>query len=99
MPAPVAEIKHEANLADLVRRHGGLGHLEVRRHGASLVLYTRLGDVSINRARLTAVSSTRWRLDMPLHTGRWQPTPFVGSLIDIFRVLTVDLAPLMGPLD
>jgi hypothetical protein len=99
MPAPVAEIKHEANLADLVRRHGGLGHLEVRRHGASLVLYTRLGDVSINRARLTAVSRTRWRLDMPLHTGRWQPTPFVGSLIDIFRVLTVDLVPLMGPLD
>jgi hypothetical protein len=99
MPAPVAEIKHEANLADLVRRHGGLGHLEVRRHGASLVLYTPLGDVNINRARLTAVSRTRWRLDMPLRTERWQPTPYMGSLTDIFGVLTGELAPLMGPLD
>jgi hypothetical protein len=50
-------------------------------------------------ARLTAVSRTRWRLDMPLHTGRWQPTPFVGSLIDIFRVLTSELAPWIAPLD
>lgn len=99
MPAPVAEIKHQANLADLVQRHGGLDHLEVRRRGASLVLYTRLGDVSINRARLTAVSRTRWRLDMPLHSGRWQPTPYVGSLTQIFGVLTGELAPLMGPLD
>lgn len=99
MPAPVAEIKHHANLVDLVQRHGGLDHLEVRRHGASLVLYTRLGDVSINRARLTAVSRTRWRLDMPLHSGRWQPTPYVGSLTQIFGVLTGELAPLMGPLD
>lgn len=99
MPAPVAELKHQANLEDLVRLHGGLDHLAVRRHGASLVLYTRLGDVNINRARLTAVSRTRWRLDMPVHTGRWQPTPFVGSLTEVFRILTSELAPLMGPLD
>jgi hypothetical protein len=99
MPAPVADLKHQANLADLLRRHGGLPHLEVRRHGASLILYTRLDDVNINRARLTAVSRTRWRLDMPLHTGRWQPTPYVGSLTAIFGVLTGELVPLMGPLD
>ena len=99
MPAPVAEIKHQANLADLVRRQGGLDHLEVRRHGASLVLYTRSEGVNINRARLTAVSRTRWRLDMPLHTGRWQPTPYVGSLTEVFRMLTVDLAPWIAPLD
>lgn len=99
MPAPVAEIKHQANLADLVRLHGGLDHLEVRRHGASLVLYTSSEGVHVNRARLTAVSRTRWRLDMPLRTERWQPTPYVGSLIDIFRVLTGELAPLIGPLD
>lgn len=99
MPAPTADATQQANLADLLRRHGGCEHLQVRRHGASLVLFTRSQGVNINRARLTAVSRTRWRLDMPLHTGRWQPTPFVGSLIDIFRVLTADLAPLMGPLD
>ncbi|MFH1468572.1 MAG: hypothetical protein ABIO70_29550 [Pseudomonadota bacterium] len=99
MPAPTADATDQANLADLLRRHGGLDHLQVRRHGASLVLYTRTEGVNINRARLTAVSRTRWRLDMPLHTGRWQPTPFVGSLIDIFRVLTSELAPWIAPLD
>lgn len=55
--------------------------------------------MNINRARFTAVSRTRWRLDRPLRTGRWQPTPFVGSLAEVFRVLTGELAPLMGPLD
>jgi hypothetical protein len=99
MPAPTADAIDQANLADLLRRHGGCDHLHVRRHGASLVLFTRIEGGNLNRARLTAVSRTRWRLDMPLHTGRWQPTPFVGSLPEIFRVLTVDLAALMGPLD
>lgn len=98
MATPTADATDQANLADLVRRHGALDHLAVRRHGASLVLYTRIEDVNINRARLTAVSRTRWRLDMPVRTG-WQPTPYVGSLIAIFQVITGELAPLMGPLE
>lgn len=98
MPAPTADAIAQANLADLVRRHG-LDHLQVRRHGASLVLYTRIGDVNINRARLTAISRTRWRLDMPIHTGRWQPTPYIGSLGETFKVLTGELAPFMMPLE
>lgn len=50
----------------------------------------------------------RWNLVGPtqieisrclLHTGRWQPTPFAGSLTETFRLLTVDLAALMGSVD
>jgi hypothetical protein len=93
-----ADEKYEANLRDLLHRHGGLEHLKVRRHGASLVLYSLWEDVKENRARLTMVSRTRWRLDMPLHTGRWQPTPYIGSLVDLFHLLTTDLAPFIAPL-
>ena len=99
MPAPTADAHDAANLADLVRRHGGLGHLEVRRHGASLVLYTRLGEEKVNRARFTAVSRTRWRIDIARHTGKWEPTPFVGSLLTVFGILTGDLTPWIAPLD
>lgn len=56
-------------------------------------------DLNINRAGFTAVSRTRWRVDTPLHTGRWQPTPYVGSPTNIFGALTPELAPLMGPID
>lgn len=95
---PTADHIAEANLADLLRRHG-LSHLEVRRHGASLVLYTSVLDDRVSRARLTAISRTRWRLDMPLHTGRWQATPYEGSMIAIFSLLTGELAPWIAPLE
>lgn len=96
MPFAASEMQ-EANLLDLLRRHGDLEHLRVRRHGASLVLYSLLEDDKVNRARLTAVSRTRWRLDMPLHTGRWQSTPYVGTLTDIFHILTTELSPFIAP--
>jgi hypothetical protein len=96
---PTADHIDRANLEDLLRRHGGLGHLEVRRHGATLVLYTRWEEEKINRARLTAVSRTRWRLDMPTRSGRWEPTDWVGSLASLFGVLTGELAPWIVPLE
>ncbi len=95
---PTADHIAEANLADLVRRHR-LSHLEVRRHGASLALYTSVLDDRVSRARRTAISRTRWRLDMPLHTGRWQPTPHEGSVLAIFALLTGELAPLIARLE
>ncbi len=97
--SPATIDKYRANLDELLRHHGGLQHLEVRKHGTSLVLYTRLGEDRLNRARLTAISRTRWRLDMPLHTGKWQATPYEGSLPEVFAILTGVLAPFIEPLD
>ena len=99
MPAPTADSVDQANLADLVQRHGGLEHLQVRRHGASLILYTIWQEEKVSRARLTAVSRTRWRLDMPTRAGRWEPTDWMGSLVTVFAVLTGELAPWIAPLD
>jgi len=90
--------KDEANLKDLLWRHGGLEHLEVRLHRPSLVMYSQDGEERINRARLTPQSKTRWRLDMPLHTGKWQATPYEGTLLELFTLLTTTLMPWMQPL-
>lgn len=103
MPSPIlssTEVdKCQANLEELLRRHGGLQHLAVRKHGTALVLYTLVDQERVNEARLTAVSRTRWRLDMPLHTGKWQATPFEGSMAEVFATLTNELAPFISPLE
>jgi len=96
MPFTATETQ-EANLLDLLHRHGGLEYLKVRRHGASLVLYSLQGDEKVNEARFTAVSRTQWRLDMPLHTGRWQSTPYVGSLTEVVNILITELSPFVAP--
>ena len=97
MPTVATDI-HRANLQNLLERRGGLDHLHVRKHGASLVLYTLDGDDRVSRARFTAISRMRWRLDMPLHTGRWEQTPYEGSLSGLLELLISDFAPWIAPL-
>lgn len=64
-------------------------HLDVAKRGQTLTIK----DGSYPEARLSLVGPGRWRLDFRHHSGRWQPTPFVGSIPEM-----VDLAASMGRL-
>lgn len=58
----------------------GLAHLAVKKRGNALTVVS--GPEDDPEVRLTADGDT-WRLDVADHRGRWEATPFEGSLGDL----------------
>jgi hypothetical protein len=76
--------------------------LDVRVHGDHLILArdVELDDgemVSEDRVRLTRLSANRWGLSVKRHTGRWQRTPFMGSIEEIVDVMHSFMQHLVAP--
>ena len=69
-------------------------HLHVSKRGKALTIASGPQDDPDPEARLTFLAPGAWRLDLRSHTGRWEQTPFTGSLTDL-----VDAAESMGRLD
>lgn len=66
----------------------GFTHLNVRTHGAHLVIYSEEDEDKINRARLTRINAQTYELSMSSHRGKWETTPFTGSMAEILTLLT-----------
>lgn len=64
-----------------------LAHLRARKYGALLILESGPKDDAFQHARLRRVSAQYWTLEMPTHTGRWEPTPYRDSLTEILGML------------
>jgi hypothetical protein len=67
-----------------LRKDKALHHLHVKRRGITLTLHNADDD----HARLTLVGRDVWGLSLPRHTGRWEKTPFLGALDDVYDTLT-----------
>jgi hypothetical protein len=65
-----------------------LGHLRVKQRGKSLTIFSDSPYGPDDHARLTSLGGTRWGLSLPRHTGRWERTPFVGTMDEVLRTLT-----------
>ena len=76
-------------LKALLAREPGLEHLYVKKHGHSLKICA--GDPPWPLARITALDRNLWGLSLPLHNGRWERTPFVGTMEELVHTLTIDL--------
>lgn len=75
----------------------GLQHLHVRVYGKHLNIYSGPKDDPENRARLTQLSSTRYRLDMAGRRGRWEPTPYLGTCDELLTQLIDQFGFLLSP--
>ncbi len=75
-------------LEALLARHIDLAHLHVKKRGKSLTIAS--GDPPHNHARITALGRDIWGLSFPRHTGRWERTPFVGTMQEVIDTLTTD---------
>ena len=73
----------EAILADTA----GLDHLFAKKRGDSLTICSGERRSPYRHARLTALGGGVWGLSFPQHTGRWERTPFVGTMEDVTRTL------------
>lgn len=73
-----------ATLEQWLQRDKALRHLHVKRRGTSLTFH----NDDVEHARLTLVGRDVWGLSLPRHTGRWEKTPFLGALDDVYGTLT-----------
>ena len=77
-------------LETLLKQADGLGHLYVKKRGKSLTIAS--GDPPHLHARLTSMGRDVWGLSLPRHTGRWERTPFVGTMEDVVGILISDFS-------
>jgi hypothetical protein len=79
MPRYQAEDSH-AKAAERLLNARGFDHLRARKHGATIIVESGpKGDV-YKHLRLTRDGVHVWFLHIANRRGRWEPTPFRGSL-------------------
>jgi hypothetical protein len=88
VPKLAAEEAHaDATLAQL-RRHDGLEHLRVRKHGAAVVIESGPKNDAIKHARLVRDTVSLWILEIADHRGRWGPTGLRATRSELVDILT-----------
>ncbi|MBN2982548.1 MULTISPECIES: hypothetical protein [Cohnella] len=73
-------------------RAGQFEHLKVRVHDTHLVVYSLEGDEEALRALFLQLRANRFWLNIASPKGKIQPTPFIGSVRELFPILTDKLA-------
>lgn len=86
-----------SHLERLLAAHDGLGHLAVKRRGRSLTLCSEDAYGPNRHAKLDWLGANLWGLSFPTRSGRWQRTPFTGSLDELLQVLTQMLGWHLAP--
>ena len=76
--------------------------LEVRVHGDHLILSrdeeADSGEViADDRVRLTKVGAAHWGLSVKRHTGRWEQTPYVGTMEEMVDAMMAFMQHLIAP--
>lgn len=67
--------------------------MSVRAHGDNLIVSRRYAGsankkpAADDRIRLTRLGSAAWGLSVKRHTGRWERTPFSGSIEEMVGVM------------
>ena len=75
------------DLEEQLHKYDGLSHLRVKTWGESLIVYSGDSNAPQKHAKLNHLGRDVWNLSLPRHTGRWETTPFVGSLEEIRETL------------
>ena len=88
------DMEQEAGTLRAILAKRKLTHLRVTKRGKALTIASGPLTDPDPEARFTLLAPSTWRLDLPHHAGRWDRTPFTGSLVDL-----VDAAVGMGRLE
>lgn len=82
----VDELDIEA-LEAIVAASDGLEHLFVKKRGDSLTICSGDRSNPYRHARLTNLGANVWGLSFPHHSGRWERSPFIGSMDELATTL------------
>jgi len=80
-----------ARIEDLLKEQN-LTHLKAQGRGDHLVIYSEEEGDKISRARLSRLSSDLYQLGFADHNGRWESTPFTGTIPELFQMLTTQFS-------
>jgi hypothetical protein len=83
--------------AEQILHDRGLQHLSVRVYGKQLTIYSGTPADPDNRARLTQLRPSHYRLDMAGRGGRWEPTPYHGTLRELLAQLIDEFGFVLVP--
>lgn len=83
----ISRLSGARELEQLIASDEALRHLRVKQRGESLTLVSGPPAHEISHARLSSLGSNVWALSFPTRSGRWERTPFAGSLDEIFSLL------------
>ena len=81
------EPENVEELENSLARYQGLDHLKVKKRGNSLTIFSAQTKDQHLHARLTHLGGGHWGLSLPRHTGRWEKTPFTGTMDDLVETL------------
>jgi hypothetical protein len=93
----------QAKLAKLLEGHEPTVGLYVRVHGDNLILGREeptgpSGELAnSDRVRVTLLDAATYGLSAKLHTGRWERTPFAGTMEEMVDALTGCMQHLVAP--
>ena len=83
----------ESKLKELLESHQPTAGMYVRVHGDHLILGRQepMGPdnqpENNDRLRLTQLSASSYGLSVKRHTGRWERTPFIGTLEEMIDII------------
>jgi len=93
----------ESRLRELLEEHPPTAGMYVRVHGDHLIL-GRQEPIGPNdqlenndRVRLTQLSASSYGLSVKRHTGRWERTPFSGTLEEMVDIILGCMQHLVAP--
>ena len=91
-----------SHLSRLLEKSPATAGMYVRVHGKNLIVgreETFGGEVEkVDRVRFTRINQVHYELAVKRHTGRWERTPFGGSLEDVVAAVQGALPYLVAPL-
>jgi hypothetical protein len=93
----------ESKLKELLESHQPTAGMYVRVHGDHLILGRQepMGPdnqpQNNDRLRLTQLSASSYGLSVKRHTGRWERTPFVGTLEEMIDIILGCMQHLVAP--
>jgi len=93
----------EVTVRGLLEAHQPTAGMYVRVHGDHLILGRQEpigpnGELeNSDRVRLTKLATTTYGLSVKRHTGRWERTPFVGTLEEMVDIILGRMQHLVAP--
>ena len=94
----------QSNLASLLESHELTTGMYVRTHGDHLIVgrQERIGPNgeldNDDRVRLTRLNASTYGLSVKRHTGRWERTPFSGTMDEMVETILTFMQHLVAPL-
>ena len=87
--------KHVADELQAISLQGflegrGLPHLRVRRYGVLLIVESGASGDRVAHMRFRRHGAHIWTLEMPAHTGGWEPTGFRGQIVELVEAVQAD---------